>query len=124
MGEYMAKIHEDGKRLFGESYDKQRTERMVRRWVKSGMTESGIWKSIHYWYDIRKNSIDEANGSFGIIPYIYEEAKKWYNDLAKLHRSMESGDTIEKSVNHDVVNIRVNADNRKGDTFLKGFELK
>ena len=41
-------------------------------------TYSGIRRSLEYFYEIKKNPIDKANGGIGIVPWIYEEAKRYY----------------------------------------------
>lgn len=41
-------------------------------------TYSGIYKSLVWFYQIKKNSIDRANGGIGIVPYVYEDARNYY----------------------------------------------
>lgn len=41
-------------------------------------TYSGIHKTLFYFYDIKKNSIDKANNGIGIVPYVYQEALRYY----------------------------------------------
>ena len=41
-------------------------------------TYSGIRRTLEYFYDIKKNDISKANGNIGIVPWIYEEAKRYY----------------------------------------------
>jgi hypothetical protein len=43
-----------------------------------GFTYSGILKSLQYFYEVRNNSIEKANGGVGIVPYVYEDAKKYF----------------------------------------------
>ena len=35
---------------------------------------SGMYKSLKYHFEIRKNSIEKANGGIGIIPYVWNDA--------------------------------------------------
>lgn len=44
-------------------------------------TYSGIYKTLYYFYDIKKNPIDKANNGIGIVPYIYKEAHDYYYNL-------------------------------------------
>ena len=39
---------------------------------------SGIQKSLEYFYEVKGNPISKANGGIGIVPYVYEDAKKYY----------------------------------------------
>lgn len=41
-------------------------------------TYSGIRRTLEYFYEIKKNSLDKANGGIGIVPWVYEEAKRYY----------------------------------------------
>ena len=38
-------------------------------------------KTLYWWYEIKGNSIENAQGGIGIIPYIYEDALKYYYSL-------------------------------------------
>lgn len=39
---------------------------------------SGILKSLTYFYDVKKNSIEKSKGGIGIVEYIYNEAYNYY----------------------------------------------
>lgn len=41
-------------------------------------TYSGIKRTLQYFYEVKKNSIEKANGGIGIVPWVYEEAKRYY----------------------------------------------
>ena len=41
-------------------------------------TYSGIKRTLEYFYEIKGNSIDKANGGIGIVPWVYEEARRYY----------------------------------------------
>lgn len=49
-------------------------------------TYSGILKSLIYFYEIKGNKIDKSNGGIGIVPYVYDEAKIYYQRLWKTHQ--------------------------------------
>ena len=44
-------------------------------------TYSGMLASLRWFYEIKGNSKEAANGGIGIIPYIYNDAKKYYYNL-------------------------------------------
>lgn len=48
-------------------------------------TYSGILGSLNYFYGIRGNSIERANQGIGIVPYIYDEARKYYSEIEMAH---------------------------------------
>ena len=41
-------------------------------------TYSGIKRTLQYFYEIKKNPIEKANGGIGIVPWVYEEARRYY----------------------------------------------
>ncbi len=44
-------------------------------------TYSGILKSLTYFFQIKGNSIEKANGGIGIVPYVYEDARNYYTAI-------------------------------------------
>lgn len=53
-------------------------------------TYSGIYKTLKYHYEIKHGQIEKANGGIGIVPYVYEEAKRyWYNIWLTRERNKE-----------------------------------
>lgn len=41
-------------------------------------TYSGIRRTLQYFYEIKRNPIEKANGGIGIVPWVYEEARRYY----------------------------------------------
>jgi len=55
----------------------------INKYVKEyNYTYIGIEYTIHYFFEIKENSIDKAQGGIGIVPYVYAEAEQHY--LAQL----------------------------------------
>lgn len=78
------------KELFGDKCNYAITTKLLNRYINENhYTYSGIHKTLVYFYEIKKNSIDKANGSIGIVPWQYEEAKKYYMELAAIEKKNE-----------------------------------
>ena len=45
---------------------------------KDGRTPKGIYFSLKYFYDIRRNSTEKSEGGIGIVSWIYEEATEYW----------------------------------------------
>ena len=61
-------------------------------------TAKGLYFAILYFYEIRNGDKNKANGGIGIIPYIYDESRRyWYDRESKQHGIIEQ---IEKQI-HD-----------------------
>lgn len=46
-----------------------------------GYTYSGMRKALVYFYEVKGNSVEKANGGVGIIPYVYQDAYNYYYAL-------------------------------------------
>ena len=75
---YKAKIHEKNKEVCGIQYVKTRTEKQIKEYLKEGMTAKNIYKTLEYWYDIKKQDPAEAHGGIGIVPYVYHQAMEYW----------------------------------------------
>lgn len=70
------------KKLFGETTINPRTRKFINQYINEyKYTYSGILKSLVYFFEVQGNSIEKANGSIGIVPYIYDKAFQYYYAL-------------------------------------------
>ena len=46
-----------------------------------GYTYSGILGTLIYWFEVQGGSAELSNGGIGIVPYKYDEAKKYYQTI-------------------------------------------
>jgi hypothetical protein len=58
----------------------------IRKQIKTYLEEhnytySGIKKALIYFYEVKGNSIEKANGGIGIVPFIYKDAFNYYYAL-------------------------------------------
>lgn len=119
------KIHEYGKHLFGSSYDVDSSDRKIASWVtKRNMTYQGILFTIDYWFRVLGSSIEDANNGFGIVPYVYNDAREYHMKTRGLHMESYTADVIDKVVNSQTSTVSVSAPDPVKKTYLKGFELK
>jgi hypothetical protein len=68
------------KALFNVDSVPLKAEQQIKKMMKENKnyTYSGIFKSLYYFYDVKGNSLDRANGGIGIVPFVYEEAREYY----------------------------------------------
>ena len=70
------------KEIYGNDYNYVSISKQVESYIKQyNFTYSGMLKSLKWFYEIKHNSKENSNGRVGIIPYIYEDAKKYYYNL-------------------------------------------
>ena len=69
-------------KLLGKEANKARINKQIKEYVtEHNYTYSGILKSLVYFYEVKGNSIDKANGGIGIVPFVYQDAYNYYYDL-------------------------------------------
>jgi hypothetical protein len=86
---------------FGESANWAQINRQIKLYtIENNYSLSGILKSLVYFYDIKKNSINKSNGAIGIVPFVYQDAFNYYLNLYLAQHQNEEKDikTIIKKV--------------------------
>lgn len=69
-------------KIFGDDYNFLMTQKLAKQYIKENKyTYSGMLKSLIWFYEVQHNTTDKANGSIGIIPYIYNKARDYYYSL-------------------------------------------
>lgn len=80
---------------------------MIKRWTTSTetkMTYEGIFQALLYSYEVRKLPLkDTPTGSLALVPYYYEEAKKYFLDILRINTINEQ-QTI-KEIEKETVTI-------------------
>lgn len=67
------------KKLFGSDYNYMSTKKLAERYVKENKySYSGMTKALKWFYEIQHHTTENANGTIGIIPYIWENAYQYY----------------------------------------------
>ena len=52
-------------------------------------------KTLIYWYEVKGNSTEKANGGIGIIPFVYKQACDYYYSLYLAISANENKDISE-----------------------------
>lgn len=69
-------------KLFGTEYVHQRVRKQINTYISDyNYSYSGIQRTLTYFYEIKGNSLDKANGGIGIVPYVYQDAYNYYYAL-------------------------------------------
>ena len=92
--------------LLGNEYKPARVKKQIKSYKEEyGYTYSGMLKTLKWWYEIKGNSKDKANGGIGIIPFIYQDACNYFYSLYLAQLVNESLD--EKSYKQEVKEIEI-----------------
>lgn len=97
-------------RLFGKSSDDKPVSdwniTQMQKFRKQGMPYRGQLLTLKYFYEVKKNSVEKANGSIGIIPFVFTEARLYYEKQAQ--KAEEIGAAIQKQLEQDRIEIKYN----------------
>ena len=88
------------KHLFGKPnprvWKQLKEYREIHNYSYSGMLKTLIW-----WFEIKHNDIEKANGGIGIIPYVYDQASQYYYALYLAQIANE-----DKDIEHFQVEVK------------------
>jgi hypothetical protein len=80
--EDLQKLEEYIKKLLNEDYVNARVKKQIKDFKEEyGYSYSGMLKSLVYFYEVKGNSIEKANGGIGILPFVYQDAYNYYYSL-------------------------------------------
>lgn len=83
-------------KLFKIDYIDPRIRKQINQYINEyHYSYSGILKSLTYFYEIKGNSLDKANGGIGIVPYVYKNAYNYYFAIWEAQQKNE-GKVIEE----------------------------
>lgn len=87
------------------AYNYQVCEKQRANYIKQGYNNKGIYQALEYWYVIKKNSIEKANGAIGIVPYIYADAQHYYEELEKKQKAINK--SLQKGLAKEHIKITI-----------------
>lgn len=69
-------------KLFNTTYVEARIQKQIKQYIDEyNYTYSGMHKALIYHFEVKGGSIEKANGGIGIIPYVYNQAYRYYFSL-------------------------------------------
>lgn len=98
-----AKIEQDKKalkeyidNLLGENKSSVKINRQIKEYVDDlGYSYSGILRTLKYFYEVKQNPIDKANGGIGIVPFVYPQARNYYYEQWLLQQKNKEKDVSQ-----------------------------
>ena len=91
---------EYAKNLLGNDYNAARVKKQIKDFKEEyGYSYSGMLKSLVYFYEVKGNSKEKANGGIGIVPFVYNDAYNYYLSLFQAAQANKNKD-LNKHVAH------------------------
>lgn len=102
--EYKSFIYDFISRDLKVSYDYHMIEAQINKFVKENKcTIKGIFFTLKYFYEVKKNDWDKGHGGIGIVPFVYNEACNYWilrekesnGIVAQIERQMKEAEKRE-----------------------------
>lgn len=82
--------------LFKTSFVDPRIQKQIKQYHDEYQyTYSGMRKALIYFYEVKGNSLEKANGGIGILPYIYKKAHDYYYALWQAQQKNDAKVIVE-----------------------------
>ena len=99
-------------KLLKVDYIDARVRKQIKQYREEyNYTYSGIHKALVYFYEVKGNSTEKANGGIGIVPYVYQNAYNYY--LAIWQAKQKNQDKVLHDYVPQVKEIRIPRPQRK-----------
>lgn len=69
-------------------YNEKTVSQQIGKYMKD-YTPEEILKILKYFYEVKRGSRDKANGGIGIVPYVAEEAIKYWQNKENIKKLLE-----------------------------------
>lgn len=110
--------------VLGKDYNYIKTSKLVEKYrADYGFTYSGMRRTLQYHYEVKKNKYKEGD-SVGIIPYVYEEAKKYYRDIWLINQRNEATILEHYEPKTDIVTIKSPVIKKRKTRFFNFLDLE
>lgn len=121
---YKDKIHSKAKELFKEHYNYAVISKQIDLNLKkiSHGTIKGIYLSMVYWFEVKKEPIEKSFYRLGIVPYIYDEAQNYFKRQEK-NKKINENKNIEEYLNIEKEQITIHPQPIEKPRKIKLFNL-
>lgn len=100
--------------LFNIEYINPRIKKQIDTFAKeNNYTYSGMHKALVYFFEVKGNSIEKANGGIGIIPYVYQQAFNYYYAIWEAQQRNINKTPVLQDYKPKVIEVRIPNPERK-----------
>lgn len=92
--------------LFGKKPISSWNLTQMEKFKRQGINYKAQLLTLKYFYEIEKNSVDKANGSIGIIPFVVNQASNYFLNQKQKRIEIEEG--IKAQLEKDRLEIKYN----------------
>lgn len=83
--------------LYGKKYNYPSINKQVETYIKEyNFTYSGMLKALKWFYEIERGDKEDSGGRVGILPYIYEDARRYYFNIYLAQNRMREAEFFKQ----------------------------
>ena len=87
------------KSIYGSEYNFQLINQQANSYIEQyNYTWSGMTGCLHWFYNINHGNLEDSHGGIGIIPFIYEDCRKYYQNIYKAQERNKDIKEVRKPV--------------------------
>ena len=75
--------------------------------TENGYSYKSMYYALKYYFEVKKGSIEKSQNRIGILPYIYDDAKKYYNNLTNVQNNVMHNIEMQLNKKESVVTVKV-----------------
>jgi len=99
--------------LFDTDFINPKVQKQIKQFIEEyHYTYSGIINTLEYFYRIQKHDITKANDGIGIVPYVYNQARKYYFDIYQANLKNNNKD-LKKYKEPKVIEVTITSPKRE-----------
>jgi hypothetical protein len=92
--------------LLGNNYNPARVKKQIKEYREMyNYSYTGMLKTLIWFYEIKGNSKDKANGGIGIIPFVYQDASNYYYSMYLAKIANQDKDVSQYKLNTKEIEI-------------------
>lgn len=79
------------RKLFGTQVINPKIWKQLKQYTEEyGFSYSDILNALIYAFEIKHNDISKAQGGIGLVPYVIQDSRKYFNDISSSNKKNES----------------------------------
>lgn len=91
-----AQLYATCRHYLGKSFCYSKVNNQIDEYISTlGLTLDQIAQTLYYWYDIKGSNPAKAGGGIGIVPYIYSEALRYFEQQEETKKMIDSVGSYE-----------------------------
>lgn len=80
-------------KLFNEEFISAKVRTQIKQMRdRYNYSYSGILKTLIYYFEVKKGSLEKANNGIGIVPYVYKDAYEYYLNIYNAQKKNKDKD--------------------------------